>query len=121
VWAAEGEPSVPYLRPYDTFDYLPVAADHLSRVRTENLDALMIRAGDLLVTCSGRNLADLPPHGHLVGGSSGLLGADCKRAGALRSDQRPGACRDALCSWRGADSATGDPMGMLVQEPGPTA
>jgi hypothetical protein len=59
VWAADNEPSVPYLRPYDTFDYLPVAAEHLSRVRTENLDALMIQRDDVLVTCSGRNLG--PP------------------------------------------------------------
>ena len=56
VWAAPGEPSVPYLRPYDTFDYLPVAADHLSEVRTSNLDSLRLTEGDILITCSGRNL-----------------------------------------------------------------
>jgi hypothetical protein len=56
VWAAPGEPWVPYLRPYDTFDYLPVAADRLSAVRTSNLDALRLTEGDVLITVSGRNL-----------------------------------------------------------------
>jgi len=59
AWAAPGEPGVPYLRPYDTLDYLPVPADFLSTARTDNLDALRIALDDILVTCSGRNLG--PP------------------------------------------------------------
>src|SRR5437773_2413470 len=33
--AAEGEPALPYLRPYDVFSYYPEAADFVSRERTE--------------------------------------------------------------------------------------
>ena len=56
AYAAEGEPSEPYLRPYDAFEYLPVAADHLSALRTERLDTYRLREGTILQTCSGRNL-----------------------------------------------------------------
>lgn len=54
--AAEGEASVPYLRPYDVFNYYPEAADHVSLRRTENLQTYQLRAGQLLQTRSGRNL-----------------------------------------------------------------
>lgn len=56
AYAAPGEEFVPYLRPYDVFEFLPPEADRLSLARTENLDDYRIRAGDLLQTCSGRNL-----------------------------------------------------------------
>lgn len=56
VYAVDGEDFVPYLRAYDVFEYLPPAADFLSSRRTANLDSYRIRAGDLLQTCSGRNL-----------------------------------------------------------------
>ncbi|WP_157845498.1 hypothetical protein [Kitasatospora phosalacinea] len=59
TYAADGEEFVSYLRPYDVFDYLPFEADRLSRGRTENLDNYLIRAGDLLQSCSGRNLGPL--------------------------------------------------------------
>jgi len=47
---------VPYLRPYDAFEYLPVAADQLSALRTRRLDTYRLRKGMILQTCSGRNL-----------------------------------------------------------------
>jgi hypothetical protein len=56
VYAAPGEVSVPYLRPYDIFEYLPSAADNLSVTRTGDLDSYRVQAGDILQTCSGRNL-----------------------------------------------------------------
>lgn len=66
VWAAPGEAGVPYLRPYDTFDYLPVAADRLSEIRTGNLESLRLTEGDLLITCSGRNLGPTAYVGSLL-------------------------------------------------------
>lgn len=56
VYATSAEPSVPYLRPYDVFDYLPVAADRLSLTRNTTVDDLRLTAGTILQTCSGRNL-----------------------------------------------------------------
>lgn len=56
VYAAPGEDAVPYLRPYDVFDYVPQAADHLSVPRSDNLEQLKVSPGTLLQTCSGRNL-----------------------------------------------------------------
>src|SRR5262245_29565548 len=35
--AALSEPSLPYLRPYDLFNYYPEPADYVSRDRTERL------------------------------------------------------------------------------------
>ncbi len=55
-YAAPGESSVPYLRPYDLFGYLPKAADLLSIKRTKNLDKYKLTPGMILQTCSGRNL-----------------------------------------------------------------
>jgi len=59
TYAVPGEQFVSYLRPYDVFEYLPPEADRLSATRTENLDSYLIRDGDLLQTCSGRNLGPL--------------------------------------------------------------
>lgn len=59
AYAAPGEEFIPYLRPYDVFEFLPPEADRLSIKRTENLDEYRIQAGDLLQTCSGRNLGPL--------------------------------------------------------------
>lgn len=56
VYAAPGEDSVPYLRPYDAFDYLPQPADQLSVAGSEGLDVLIPEVGTILQTCSGRNL-----------------------------------------------------------------
>ena len=56
VYAAPAEPGVPYLRPYDVFDYLPDASDRLATLRNQDIDRLTIAHGDLLQTCSGRNL-----------------------------------------------------------------
>jgi hypothetical protein len=59
VYAAAGEESVPYLRPYDLFDYLPQAADLLSKAGSSGLDRLTPTPGTILQTCSGRNLGPL--------------------------------------------------------------
>lgn len=59
TYAVDGESFVPYLRPYDIFDFLPPEADRLSASRTDRLADYMIRKGDLLQTCSGRNLGPL--------------------------------------------------------------
>ncbi|MGH3967627.1 MAG: hypothetical protein ACRDTV_05795 [Mycobacterium sp.] len=56
AYAAAEEPSKPYLRPYDVFDYLPAESDRLSVLRNEDVDRLAPRVGTLLQTCSGRNL-----------------------------------------------------------------
>jgi hypothetical protein len=59
AYAAPLEPSAPYLRPYDVFDYLPEASDRLSRLRNVDLERLTPPAGTILQTCSGRNLGPL--------------------------------------------------------------
>lgn len=59
VYAAEGEESLPYLRPYDVFDYLPQPADKLSKSGSAGLEGLVPKAGTILQTCSGRNLGPL--------------------------------------------------------------
>jgi len=56
AYASSSEPSVPYLRPYDVFEYLPQAADYLSVERTKQLDRYRLEAGMILQSCSGRNL-----------------------------------------------------------------
>ena len=55
-YAAPGEPSAPYLRPYDLFNYIPRSADSLSLLRTRNIADYQITTGMILQTCSGRNL-----------------------------------------------------------------
>lgn len=59
VYAAQGEASLPYLRPYDVFDYLPQSADQLSKSGSDGLESLMPMVGTILQTCSGRNLGPL--------------------------------------------------------------
>jgi hypothetical protein len=56
AYAAPDEPSIPYLRPYDVFNYLPEPADWLSIERTKKLDDYRLQKGMILQTCSGRNL-----------------------------------------------------------------
>jgi hypothetical protein len=56
AYAAPGEPSAPYLRPYDVFNYFPEPADWLSTLRTEDLQTYQLKRGMILQTCSGRNL-----------------------------------------------------------------
>lgn len=55
-WAARSEESVPYLRPYDIFEYVPSPAGWLSVPRSPNLAELRVQPGTILQTCSGRNL-----------------------------------------------------------------
>jgi hypothetical protein len=54
--AAPGEKSAAYLRPYDLFNYFPEAADNISVSRTTSLADLQLHRGQILQTCSGRNL-----------------------------------------------------------------
>lgn len=59
AYAVPGEKYISYLRPYDVFEYLPPEADRLSVSRTTNLANYRVKAGELLQTCSGRNLGPL--------------------------------------------------------------
>ena len=56
VYAVAGEKELPYLRPSDTLNYVPRAADMLSARRSKDIDTYRLRKGMILVTCSGRNL-----------------------------------------------------------------
>jgi hypothetical protein len=56
AYAVRGEQSLPYLRPYDVFEYLPTPADLLSVKRNRNIDSYRLRPGVILQSCSGRNL-----------------------------------------------------------------
>lgn len=56
AYAAELEPKLPYLRPYDVFSFLPTAADYLSAARNSKIDTYKLREGMILQSCSGRNL-----------------------------------------------------------------
>lgn len=56
IYAAAREEKLPYLRPYDIFEFLPTPADFLSLKRSENIDSYRLRRGMLLQSCSGRNL-----------------------------------------------------------------
>lgn len=56
VLAASEEESIPFLRAFDVFEYLPEPADRISVSRTTDLDTLRVEPGVILVTRSGRNL-----------------------------------------------------------------
>ena len=56
IYAGEDEPAIGYLRPYDVFEYLPRPVDHLSVRHCKSIDSLVVRRGQILQTCSGRNL-----------------------------------------------------------------
>ncbi|GGV65505.1 hypothetical protein GCM10010277_72850 [Streptomyces longisporoflavus] len=56
AYAAPEEDGVPYLRPYDVFDFTPVPKDRLSRERNRDVARLVPAEGTILQTCSGRNL-----------------------------------------------------------------
>ncbi|MDH6584661.1 hypothetical protein M2161_003767 [Streptomyces sp. SAI-133] len=56
AYAAPAEDGVPYLRPYDVFDFIPMAKDRLSRQRNSDVERLIPSEGTILQTCSGRNL-----------------------------------------------------------------
>lgn len=66
VYAVPGEDAVPYLRPYDIFDYLPQSADLLSKRGSEDIDSLVPESGTILQTCSGRNLGPLALVDHYI-------------------------------------------------------
>jgi len=56
VYAKPKEKALPYLRPYDVFDYLPVPADNLSVKGTRQIEALKLQHGSIVLPASGRNL-----------------------------------------------------------------
>lgn len=56
VIAAPGEESVPYIKPHDVFQYLPVSYARLSKRNTRRISDYAIQEGWLLQTRSGRNL-----------------------------------------------------------------
>src|SRR5262249_31921818 len=56
VHSEANEDTAPYLRPYDVFDYLPVAADHLSRRNNPQVEELRLEPGMIVLPRSGRNL-----------------------------------------------------------------
>ena len=56
AYASRGETSIPYLAPHDAFQYLPDDNERLSLTRTKNLDRYRVHRGQILQTCSGRNL-----------------------------------------------------------------
>ncbi|MDQ3802561.1 MAG: hypothetical protein M3416_01725 [Acidobacteriota bacterium] len=56
VYASPSEKHLPYLRPYDVFEYLPAAADLLSVKRNKNIQNYVLTRGMILQSCSGRNL-----------------------------------------------------------------
>lgn len=58
-YASSAEQGIPYLRPYDVFEYRPVARDRLSLARNADVSLLVPNEGTLLQTCSGRNLGPL--------------------------------------------------------------
>lgn len=47
---------MPYLRPYDLFDYVPIPADQLSYRRTTSAEELKLSPGTIVLPASGRNL-----------------------------------------------------------------
>src|SRR5260370_24461382 len=67
VYAATREEKLPYLRPYDIFEFLPTPADFLSAKRSVNIDSYRLTRGMLLQSCSGRNLGPAVfVHGYLT-------------------------------------------------------
>ncbi len=58
VYAGAGEPSVPYLQPYDILEYLPGARSYISQNQNP-ISELKVQSGTILQTCSGRNLGPL--------------------------------------------------------------
>jgi hypothetical protein len=56
AWASSAEPGIPYLRPYDVFDYLPTATDYISVDRHSGAEEVRPAPGCILQTRSGRNL-----------------------------------------------------------------
>jgi hypothetical protein len=56
IHAGPGEPSRKYLKPYDVFQYLPMAHADLSISATKGMDAYALKPGWILQTRSGRNL-----------------------------------------------------------------
>ena len=55
VYSSLAAGGAPYLRPSDLLEFLPEAADYLSRTGND-VGAYSVEKGTILVTCSGRNL-----------------------------------------------------------------
>lgn len=58
IYAGAGEPSTPYLQPYDILEYLPGARSFISQNQNP-ISELKVNSGTILQTCSGRNLGPL--------------------------------------------------------------
>ena len=58
IYAGDGEPSVPYLQPYDILEYLPGARSFISQNQNP-ISEMKVNSGTILQTCSGRNLGPL--------------------------------------------------------------
>jgi hypothetical protein len=56
AYANSAEDSLPYLAPHDVFQYLPDQTERLSLARTKAIDRYRLTPGQILQTCSGRNL-----------------------------------------------------------------
>lgn len=56
IQAGPGEEARKYLKPYDIFQYLPMAHAELSESGTKNIDDYRLESGWILQTRSGRNL-----------------------------------------------------------------
>lgn len=58
AYAGENEEYVPYIQPYDILEYLPEERSRLSKHQND-IEALSVKEGTILQTCSGRNLGPL--------------------------------------------------------------
>ena len=77
IHAVKGEDKVPYLRPYDIFNYLPVTTSWLSKSKINNLSTYEIKPEMILQTMSGRNLGPLSSADSYI--SKFIIGSDMIR------------------------------------------
>lgn len=77
IHAVKDEYKVPYIRPYDIFNYLPVATSWLSKSSIKNLPAYEIKPEMILQTMSGRNLGPLSSADSYI--SKFIIGSDMIR------------------------------------------
>jgi len=77
IHAGKKEDKIPYLRPYDIFNYLPITASLLSKSKIKNLSTYEIRPEMILQTMSGRNLGPLSSADSYI--SKFIIGSDMIR------------------------------------------
>jgi hypothetical protein len=110
-YAASNEPALPYLRPYDVFDYLPSPADFLSVERTDNISSYQLRKGVILQTCSGRNLGPAVMIDEYLAGF--LMSHDMIRI-ELNDSTLAAYVLAFLRSWLGQDLVKRDKTGSVI-------